>query len=107
MNNIRWNVYMNFTKITRYLTKLRNSDLSEISDWSTYCNDLMAKLQNLARFKKVSESETVSTMTDYPEALFSNTDTVGIFNESDADTSFDFTKLMPINVNAGDRIDKH
>ena len=65
----------------------------------------MAKLQNLARFKKVSESETVSTMTDYHEALFSNTDTVGIFNESDADTSFDFTKLMPIN--AGDRIDKH
>ena len=100
---------MNFTKITRYLTKLRNSDLSEISDWSTYCNDLMAKLQNLARFKKASESETVSTMTDYPEALFSNTDTVGIFNESDADTgtstSFDFTILMPIN--AGDRIDKH
>ena len=46
-------------------------------------------------------------MTDYPEALFSNTDTVGIFNESDADTgtSFDFTILMPIN--AGDRIDKH
>ena len=33
------------------------------------------------------------------------TDTVGIFNESDADTSSDFTKLMPIN--AGDRIDKH
>ena len=67
----------------------------------------MAKLQKLARFKKVSESETVSTMTDYPEALFSNTDTVGIFNESDADTgtSFDFTILMPIN--AGDRIDKH
>ena len=100
---------MNFTKITRYLTKLRNSDLSEISDWSAYCND-MAKLQKLARFfKKVSESETVSTMTDYPEALFSNTDTVGIFNESDADTgtstSFDFTILMPIN--AGDRIDKH
>ena len=64
-------------------------------------------LQNLARFKKASESETVSTMTDYPEALFSNTDTVGIFNESDADTgtSFDFTILMPIN--AGDRIDKH
>ena len=61
----------------------------------------MAKLQNLARFKKVSESETVSTMTDYHEALFSNTDTVGIFNESDADTSFDFTILMPIN--AGDR----
>ena len=51
------------------------------------------------------ESETVSTTTDYHEALFSNTDTVGIFNESDADTSFDFTKLMPIN--AGDRIDKH
>ena len=47
-------------------------------------------------------------MTDYPElaeALFSNTDTVGIFNESDADTSFDLTILMPIN--AGDRIDKH
>ena len=65
----------------------------------------MAKLQNLARFKKVSESETVSTTTDYHEALFSNTDTVGIFNESDADTSSDFTKLMPIN--AGDRIDKH
>ena len=70
----------------------------------------MAKLQNLARFKKVdlSESETVSTTTDYHEALFSNTDTVGIFNESDADTSFgsfDFTILMPIN--AGDRIDKH
>ena len=66
-------------------------------------------LQNLAPFKKASESETVSTMTDYPEALFSNTDTVGIFNESDADTgtstSFDFTILMPIN--AGDRIDKH
>ena len=39
----------------------------------------MAKLQNLARFKKVSEFETVSTMTDYHEALFSNTDTVGIF----------------------------
>ena len=96
---------MNFTKITRYLTKLRNSDLSEISDWSTYCNDLMAKLQNLAPFKKVSESETVSTTTDYHEALFSNTDTVGIFNESDANTSFDFTILMPIN--AGDRIDKH
>ena len=61
-------------------------------------------LQNLARFKKASESETVSTMTDYPEALFSNTDTVGIFNESDADTgtstSFDFTILMtaPINI---------
>ena len=72
---------------------------------STYCNDLMAKLQKLARFKKVSESETISTMTDYNEALFSNTDTVGIFNESDADTSFDFTILMPIN--AGDRIDKH
>ena len=52
-------MYMNFTKITRYLTKLRNSNLSEISDGSTYCNDLMAKLQNLARFKKVSESETV------------------------------------------------
>ena len=34
----------------------------------------MAKLQNLARFKKVSESETVSTTTDYHEALFSNTD---------------------------------
>ena len=102
-------ISVNFTKITRYLTKLRNLNLSEISDWSTYCNDLMAKLQNLARFKKVSESETVSTMTDYPEALFSNTDTVGIFNESDADTgtstSFDFTILMPIN--AGDRIDKH
>ena len=68
----------------------------------------MAKLQNLARFKKVSESETVSTMTDYPEALFSNTDTVGIFNESQADADashFDFTILMPIN--AGDRIDKH
>ena len=96
---------MNFTKITRYLTKLRNLNLSEISDWSTYCNDLMAKLQNLARFKKVSESETVSTTTDYHEALFSNTDTVGIFNESDADTSFDFAILMPIN--AGDRIDKH
>ena len=97
---------MNFTKITRYLTKLRNSDLSEISDWSTYCNDLMAKLQNLARFKKVSESETVSTTTDYHEALFSNTDTVGIFNESDADTSLiSRIKLMPIN--AGDRIDKH
>ena len=62
-------------------------------------------LQNLARFKKASESETVSTMTDYPEALFSNTDTVGIFDESDADTSFDFTVLMPIN--AGDCIDKH
>ena len=90
---------MNFTKITRYLTKLRNSDLSEISDWSTYCNDLMAKLQNLARFKKVSESETVSTTTDYHESLFSNTDTVGIFNESDADTSFDFTILMPVSIN--------
>ena len=90
---------MNFTKITRYLTKLRNSDLSEISDWSTYCNDLMAKLQNLAHFKKVSESETASTMTDYPEALFSNTDTVGIFNKSDADTSFDFTILMPVSIN--------
>ena len=38
----------------------------------------MAKLQNLARFKKVSESETVSTTTDYHESLFSNTDTVGI-----------------------------
>ena len=50
----------------------------------------MAKLQHLARFKKVSESETVSTMTDYPEALFSNTDTVGIFNESDADTGTSF-----------------
>ena len=46
MNNIRWNVYMNFTKITRYLTKLRNSDLSEISDWSTCCNDLKAKVRN-------------------------------------------------------------
>ena len=90
---------MNFTKITRYLTKLRNSDLSEISDWSTYCNDLMAKLQNLARFKKVSESETVSTTTDYHESLFSNTDTVGIFNKSDADTSFDFTILMPVSIN--------
>ena len=65
----------------------------------------MAKLQHLARFKKVSESETASTMTDYPEALFSNTDTVGIFNESDADTNFDFTILMPIN--AGGCIDKH
>ena len=92
---------MNFTKITRYLTKLRNSDLSEISDWSTYCNDLMAKLQTLelARFKKVSESETVSTTTDYHESLFSNTDTVGIFNKSDADTSFDFTILMPVSIN--------
>ncbi len=49
--------------------------------------------------------ETASTTTDYHEALFSNTDTVGIFNESDADASFDFTILMPIN--AGDRIDKH
>ena len=56
-------------------------------------------LQNLARFKKASESETVSTMTDYPEALFSNTDTVGIFNKSDADTSFDFTILMPVSIN--------
>ena len=67
----------------------------------------MAKLQTLelARFKKVSESETVSTTTDYHESLFSNTDTVGIFNESDADTSFDFTILMPIN--AGGRIDEH
>ena len=90
---------MNFTKITRYLTKLRNLNLSEISDWSTYCNDLMAKLQTLARFKKVSESETVSTTTDYHEALFSNTDTVGIFNKSDADTSFDFTILMPVSIN--------
>ena len=34
---------------------------------------VMAELQNLARFKKVSESETVSTTTDYHEALFSNT----------------------------------
>ena len=50
-------------------------------------------------------NKTVSTTIDYHEALFSNTDTVGIFNESDADTSFDFTILMPIN--AGDRIDKH
>ena len=66
----------------------------------------MAKLQTLelARFKKVSESETVSTTTDYHEALFSNTDTVpcplsvGIFNESDADTSFDFTILMPVSI---------
>ena len=90
---------MNLTKITRYLTKLRNSNLSEISGWSTYCNDLMAKLQNLARFKKVSESETVSTTTDYHESLFSNTDTVGIFNKSDADTSFDFTILMPVSIN--------
>ena len=90
---------MNFTKITRYLTKLRNLNLSEISDWSTYCNDLMAKLQKLARFKKVSESETVSTTTDYHESLFSNTDTVGIFNKSDADTSFDFTILMPVSIN--------
>ena len=92
---------MNFTKITRYLTKLRNLNLSEISDWSTYCNDLMAKLQTLelARFKKVSESETVSTTTDYHESLFSNTDTVGIFNKSDADTSFDFTILMPVSIN--------
>ena len=59
----------------------------------------MAKLQTLARFKKVSESETVSTTTDYHESLCSNTDTVGIFNKSDADTSFDFTILMPVSIN--------
>ena len=40
-----------------------------------------------------------------PWSVIFKYDTVGIFNESDTDTSFDFTKLMPIN--AGDRIDKH
>ena len=56
-------MFMNFAKITRYLTKLRNSDLSiDIFDIS---------LSWKRRF--IFES---TTTTDYREALFSKTDNV-------------------------------